>query len=220
MPIPKGPDSVTPNEWAQALADRRHLPFPEAVWPEVVTSFEDLQRREREQLDIAHELENKLRDIRDQIKQTKGVADGLALLEATNNNIRKQMMTYMQQHEVEQLQGVKFSSEEQHMSDHLERLRDRIHGPDGFGAKIHVLELKHALIRDAGDSARRTRGKDVALEQMKTVTDILTTYNDAIAEIDKQLVHLRRKVEIYQNVADRASDASENTERDQFRDDE
>jgi hypothetical protein len=106
------------------------------------------------------------------------------------------------------------------MSDHLERLRDRINGPDGFAAQIHVLELKHALIRDAGEGGRRARGKDVSLEQMKIVTDVLTTYNDAIAELDKQLVDLRRKVEIYQNVYDRASDASENRGRDQTRDDD
>jgi hypothetical protein len=103
LPFTKGPDSVTPGEWAQAIADRRHLPFPDSVWPEVITSFEDLQKREKDQLDIVRELENKFNDLREQIRQAKSVPDGLGVLETNNNNIRKQMMAYMQQHEVSQL---------------------------------------------------------------------------------------------------------------------
>ena len=170
-------------------------PDPEKFIENQIVGFDGIANRMKSQMEVKAKLEEKIADLRgkaaDLSKQFKIITDQIQEIVNNNHKIQYDLISILQKTEVNALQNIPLSYEEQVLLGDLQKQKEEIDKPNQFVAELNTLSLKAKQKKDSKEIPMRF---DIEPEIMSKAETVLKIDQDAISSLIEMLKEMEKKL--------------------------
>jgi hypothetical protein len=176
---PQIPKCVTKLDWQRAIAS---APDRETRTPEVLSGFKGLEDRIKAQETVLGQMRTRLQDMQARISELSTTFGDLIIprirkMTENNNLINRQLMSVLKSEEVNALQGIPFTREEELLFEKLDSVRTEIERPNKYIAALNTLNVTAKFMRETLAVPPKVNVKP---EVINRAAEILKSNGDAV----------------------------------------